>query len=52
LEYKTPAWNFSPGSLGSPPQQYDGLLLAGAVTVTVTVMIVAAIVLFGALPSL
>lgn len=25
LEYRAPAWAFSPGSLGNPPQQYNGL---------------------------
>lgn len=25
LEYKAPAWAFSPGSLGAPPQQYNGM---------------------------
>jgi|KBSSwiStaDraftv2_1062776.scaffolds.fasta_scaffold384114_1 hypothetical protein len=26
LEYKAPLWAFSPGSLGSPPQKYNGVL--------------------------
>jgi hypothetical protein len=26
LEYRAPLWAFSPGSLGSPPQKYNGVL--------------------------
>jgi hypothetical protein len=26
LEYKAPMWAFSPGSLGTPPQKYNGML--------------------------
>ena len=26
LEYKAPLWAFSPGSLGTPPQKYNGVL--------------------------
>ena len=26
LEYRAPMWAFSPGSLGAPPQQYNGML--------------------------
>jgi hypothetical protein len=26
LEYRAPMWAFSPGSLGSPPQKYNGML--------------------------
>jgi hypothetical protein len=25
LEYRAPAWAFSPGSLGAPPQKYNGM---------------------------
>jgi hypothetical protein len=26
LEYRAPAWAFSPGSLGPPPQRYNGMI--------------------------
>jgi len=26
LEYRAPVWAFSPGSLGAPPQQYNGMV--------------------------
>jgi hypothetical protein len=34
LEYRAPLWAFSPGSLGSPPQKYNGVLA------TVLIMVV------------
>ncbi len=43
LEYKAPVWTFSPGSLGPPPQTYNGQ------TAMIVVTIVALVVVFGAM---
>jgi hypothetical protein len=39
LEYRAPVWAFSRGSLGPPPQQYNGLIPTIAVTVGVILVI-------------
>lgn len=39
LEYRAPLWNFSPGSLGAPPQSYNGLGLMIGVTAVAVVLI-------------
>jgi hypothetical protein len=38
LEYRTPVWVFSGGSLGPPPQQYKGLVPTIVITVAVIVL--------------
>jgi hypothetical protein len=43
LEYKAPVWTFSAGSLGPPPQSYNGQ------TAMIVVTIVALVVVFGAM---
>jgi hypothetical protein len=46
LEYRTPLWSFSSGSLGSPPQRYNGILPIVAVSaVALLVVVVAMLVL-------
>ena len=42
LEYKAPVWGYSPGSLGSPPQSYNGV----GITVAVLAIVVAFALLF------
>jgi hypothetical protein len=42
LEYGAPVWTFGPGSLGSPPQTYNGQ------TAMIAVTVVALAVMFGA----
>lgn len=42
LEYKAPVWGYSAGSLGSPPQRYNGV----ATTIAVMVVVLAFAVLF------
>jgi hypothetical protein len=44
LEYKAPVWTFSPGSLGPPPQTYNGQ--AAMVIVTVVALVVAFAAMF------
>jgi hypothetical protein len=39
LEYRAPLWAFSPGSLGTPPQKYNGVLA------TVLLMVVPLVIL-------
>ena len=39
LEYKAPVWTFSPGSLGPPPQTYNGLTAMVVVTIAVLVVV-------------
>jgi hypothetical protein len=46
LEYKAPVWTFSPGSLGAPPQTYNGQTAMIVVTI---VTIVALVMVFGAM---
>lgn len=46
LEYKPPLWSFSRGSLGAPPQSYNGLVpmvavIGGSLLVLLLMMIVA-----------
>lgn len=40
LEYKAPLWAFSPGSLGSPPQKYNGVLATVLVMVVPLVLVI------------
>lgn len=50
LEYKTPAWTYSAGSLGPPPQSYKGLGIAVAVMVVpfaLTILLIIMVVLLG-----
>jgi hypothetical protein len=42
LEYKVPVWTFSPGSLGPPPQTYNGQAAMVIVTVVALVVVFAA----------
>ena len=42
LEYKAPIWTFSPGSLGPPPQAYNGQTAMVAVSVVAVVLVFAA----------
>ena len=42
LEYKAPVWGFSPGSLGAPPQSYNGV----GVTVALMVILLALVFVF------
>jgi hypothetical protein len=37
LEYKAPVWGFSPGSLGAPPQSYNGVGITIALMVGILV---------------
>ena len=41
LEYKAPVWTFSPGSLGPPPQTYNGLTAVVVITIAVLVVVFA-----------
>jgi len=54
LEYKVPLWTFSRGSLGPPPQAYNGAALiigiAGA-SVVVIVIVIALIMMFALILS-
>lgn len=43
LEYKAPIWTFSPGSLGPPPQRYNGRTAMVVVSVVAVVLVFAAI---------
>ncbi|WP_242660692.1 hypothetical protein [Mycobacterium kubicae] len=38
LEYKAPVWGFSPGSLGYPPQPYNGVSILVAVLAILVVV--------------
>jgi hypothetical protein len=40
LEYKAPVWGYSPGSLGSPPQSYNGVGITIAVLAVILVFAV------------
>ena len=47
LEYKAPLWAFSPGSLGTPPQKYNGVLA----TVLIMVIPLAILLILGGIFS-
>jgi hypothetical protein len=40
LEYKAPVWGYSPGSLGNPPQSYNGVGITIAVMAVILVLAV------------
>jgi hypothetical protein len=42
LEYKVPVWTFSPGSLGPPPQTYNGQTAMMIVSIVAVVLVFAA----------
>lgn len=42
LEYKAPVWGFSAGSLGAPPQSYNGV----GITVALMVVLLALVFVF------
>jgi hypothetical protein len=42
LEYKVPVWTFSPGSLGPPPQTYNGKTAMMVVSIVAVVLVFAA----------
>jgi hypothetical protein len=45
LEYKAPMWSFSPGSLGYPPQKYNGVGITIALAVVPLVVILLLIII-------
>lgn len=49
LEYKAPLWNFSRGSLGPPPQGYNGMgVMIASIAAAVLVVVLAMAVLVAA----
>jgi hypothetical protein len=40
LEYRAPVWAFSPGSMGAPPQKYNGMVIYWILLAVIAVLIV------------